>query len=166
MISIENRTFICTVVKCQWSERVCKLSKFTVSEQNCAIYCCFHPPVVQICIYSSHSIVEIQFLLYRYFYQYFVGILPKTRYFLLAFYWYFRETLDSVIFLRPRWQPCLVSIHKTIRLYNLSRVGESPCNWINEGEIINETFRCEACTVACTKKKMELCLALLGALEG
>ena len=56
--------------------------------------------------YSSHSIVEIQFLLYRYFYRYFVGILPETRYFLLAFYRYFRETLDSVIFLRPRWQPC------------------------------------------------------------
>ena len=57
--------------------------------------------------YSSHSIVEIQLLLYRYFYRYFVGILPETRYFLLAFYRYFRETLDLVIFLRPRWQPCL-----------------------------------------------------------
>ena len=36
-----------------------------------------------------------------------IGILPETRYFLLAFYWYFRENLDSVIFLRPRWQPCM-----------------------------------------------------------
>ena len=35
-----------------------------------------------------------------------IGILPETRYFLLAFYRYFRENLDSVIFLRPRWQPC------------------------------------------------------------
>ena len=37
----------------------------------------------------------------------FIGILPETRYLLLAFYRYFRETLDSVIFLRPRWQPCI-----------------------------------------------------------
>ena len=37
----------------------------------------------------------------------FFGILPETRYFSLAFYRYFRETLDLVIFLRPRWQPCI-----------------------------------------------------------
>jgi len=36
-----------------------------------------------------------------------IGIFPETWYFLLAFYRYFRETLDSVIFLRPRWQPCI-----------------------------------------------------------
>ena len=35
-----------------------------------------------------------------------IGILPETKYFLLAFYRYFRENLDLVIFLRPRWQPC------------------------------------------------------------
>jgi len=35
----------------------------------------------------------------------FIGILPETRYFLLAFYRYFRENLNSVIFLRPWWQP-------------------------------------------------------------
>ena len=35
----------------------------------------------------------------------FIGILPATRYFLLAFYWYFRGILVSVIFLRPWWQP-------------------------------------------------------------
>jgi len=35
----------------------------------------------------------------------FIGILPETRYFLLAFYRYFRENWDSVIFLRPWWQP-------------------------------------------------------------
>ena len=32
-------------------------------------------------------------------------IFKYTLYFLLAFYRYFGETLDSVIFLRPRWQP-------------------------------------------------------------
>jgi len=35
----------------------------------------------------------------------FIGILPETRYFLLAFYRYFRENLDSVTFLGPWWQP-------------------------------------------------------------
>ena len=35
----------------------------------------------------------------------FIGNLPKTRYLLLAFYRYFRVILDSVIFLRPWWQP-------------------------------------------------------------
>ena len=68
----------------------------------------------------------------------------------------------------PEVRGCLylVSIHKTIRLYNLSRVGESPCNWINEGEIINETFRCEACTVACTKKKWNFAQLFWGHLKG
>jgi len=37
----------------------------------------------------------------------FIGNLPKTRYLLLAFYRYFRAILDSAIFLRPWWQPCL-----------------------------------------------------------
>jgi len=34
-----------------------------------------------------------------------IGNLPETRYFLLAFYRYFRVILDSVTFLRPWWQP-------------------------------------------------------------
>ena len=62
--------------------------------------------------YSSRSIVEIHLLVYRYFYWYFVGILTETQYFLLAFYRYFRETLDSVIFLRPRWQPGIYWCHR------------------------------------------------------
>ena len=37
----------------------------------------------------------------------FVGILSETRYFLQAFYRYFRENSYSVIFLRPWWQPCI-----------------------------------------------------------
>ena len=35
----------------------------------------------------------------------YIGNLPETRYFLLAFYRYFRVILDSVRFLRPWWQP-------------------------------------------------------------
>ena len=49
-------------------------------------------------------IVEVAVLLKSTFFC--IGILPETLYFLLAFYRYFSETLDSVIFLRPRWQPC------------------------------------------------------------
>ena len=52
--------------------------------------------------YSCRSIVETILCI-----GIFIGILPETRYFLLAFYRYFRENLDSVIFLRPRWQPCM-----------------------------------------------------------
>ena len=37
----------------------------------------------------------------------FIGNLPETRYILLAFHRYFRVILDSVIFLRPWWQPCV-----------------------------------------------------------
>ena len=40
-------------------------------------------------------------LVYRYFYWYFA----RNSVFLLAFYQYFRKNLDSVIFLRSRWQP-------------------------------------------------------------
>ena len=43
--------------------------------------------------YSSHSIVEIQLLLYRYFYRYFVGILPESRY----FYWHFIGILGKFV---------------------------------------------------------------------
>ena len=37
----------------------------------------------------------------------FIGNLPETRYLLLAFYRYFKVILDSVIFLRSWWQPCM-----------------------------------------------------------
>ena len=73
------------------------------------------------CFHSSCIIVEIHLLVYRYFYWYFVGILTETQYFLLAFYRYFRETLDSVIFLRPRWQPCM-AIQWIHNLKNFSQV--------------------------------------------
>ena len=39
----------------------------------------------------------------------FIGNLPESRYFLLAFYQYFRVISDLVIFLRPWWQPCWFS---------------------------------------------------------
>ena len=50
---------------------------------------------------ATGSIVEIHLLVY----QYFVDILPENWYFLLAFYRYFRENLNSVIILGPCWQP-------------------------------------------------------------
>ena len=37
----------------------------------------------------------------------YIGNLPEARYFLLAFYRYFRVNSDSVRFLRPCWQPCI-----------------------------------------------------------
>ena len=77
----------------------------TLSEYNFAIYCCFRPPVVQICFfYSSRTIVKIHLFCVGIS----IGNLPETRYFLLAFYRYFRENSDSVIFLRPWWQPCMI----------------------------------------------------------
>ena len=53
----------------------------------------------------STNMFFLQLLQYCWNSPFFIGILPETQSFLLAFYRYFRENLDSVIFLRPRWQP-------------------------------------------------------------
>ena len=90
-----------TAEKCQWSDIVCKLSKVTLSESNCAIYCCFHPPVVKICFYSSCSIVETHLLVYRHYYRYFAR---NSAFFvcILSVFW---GNFGLCNILRPRLQP-------------------------------------------------------------
>ena len=63
----------------------------------------FCPPAVQICFFTAPALL----LRFTFFcVGIFIGNLPETLYFLLAFYRYFRVILDSVTFLRTWWQPC------------------------------------------------------------
>ena len=57
-----------------------------------------------------------------------ICILPENRYFLLAFYRYFRENLDSVIFY-PRWQPWICHLSVKICFRCCWRTPKKEARW-------------------------------------
>ena len=152
MISTENSTCTCiqinkrcqcpsTAYKCQWSDIACRLLKVYLKWIQFCHILQFLPSCCKNMFFTAPALL----LRFTFFcVGIFIGNLPETRYFLLAFYRYFRVILDSVIFLRPWWQPCnwsvwLFLLFSMIDILEFCRDGESAvrgwgrCRKGNEG---------------------------------